>query len=145
MPPETNTSTPPKKPCHLSPPLQMRAPRAKTIPRPPSQGDRRKTLPLDDQGGIKGGLDRASHVETGNPLIRYAARPPFATQKGEVLEVLQTSLPKEKPMHPHAKTILLTPSQETFANYVIPAKTGRLRDGTSIQRGWANGDPTTNV
>ena len=47
--------------------------------------DHRKTLPLDDQGGIKGGLDRASHVETGNPLLRYAAPPPFATQKGEVL------------------------------------------------------------
>ena len=47
--------------------------------------DHRKTLPLDDQGGIKGGLDRASHFETGNPLLRYATRPPFATQKGEVL------------------------------------------------------------
>ena len=44
--------------------------------------DHRKTLPLDDQGGIKGGLDRASHVETGNscsatlrvPLLRGSPR-----------------------------------------------------------------------
>ena len=48
----------------------------------PRWGDHRKTLPRDDQGGIKGGLDRASHVETGNPLLRYAARPPFCCAKG---------------------------------------------------------------
>ena len=46
------------------------------------QGDHRKTLPLDNQGGIKGGLDRASHVETGNPLLRYAARPPLLRKRG---------------------------------------------------------------
>ena len=53
--------------------------------------DQCKTLPLDDQGGIKGGLDRVWRVGNRESLLRCASRASLAAHKGEVLEVLQGS------------------------------------------------------
>ena len=54
--------------------------------------DQCKTLSLDDQGGIKGGLDRVWRVGNRESLLRCAARASLAADKREVLEVLQWSL-----------------------------------------------------
>ena len=64
--------------------------------RPPSRRDQCKTLPLDDQGGIKGGLDRVWRVGNRESLLRCASRASLAAHKREVLEVLQWSLRKAK-------------------------------------------------
>ena len=60
--------------------------------RHPVYGDQCKTLPLDDQGGIKGGLDRVWRVGNRESLLRCASRASLAAHKREVLEVLQWSL-----------------------------------------------------
>ena len=57
-----------------------------------SARDQCKTLPLDDQGGIKGGLDRVWRVGNRESLLRCASRASLAAHKREVLEVLQWSL-----------------------------------------------------
>ena len=53
--------------------------------------DQCKTLPLDDQGGIKGGFDRVWRVGNRESLQRCASRASLAAHKREVLEVLQWS------------------------------------------------------
>ena len=59
---------------------------------PHARRDQCKTLPLDDQGGIKGGLDRVWRVGNRESLLCRASRASLAAHKREVLEVLQGSL-----------------------------------------------------